>query len=74
MKITAWLLCLCFTMNVFASTGLSEAVDEYNYAMSVEWDHADQAFHDTQTEIFFSKVSSHMGNGLTQKEINEFVS
>jgi hypothetical protein len=73
MKLTAWLLCLCFTMNVFAASTLTEAVDEYNYALSVEWDQNDQAFKDTQTKIFFAKITELMDGGLTQQEVNEFV-
>lgn len=73
MKLIAWLLCLTFTMNVFASSGLNEVVDDYNYTMTVEWDQVDQDFYNTQTEIFVNKIQGLIANGLTQKEVENFV-
>jgi hypothetical protein len=74
MKIAAWILCFCFTVNVFASTGLAEVVDDYNYSINVEWDQIDQKFYKAQTEVFVARVQSLLANGLSPKEVEEFVS
>ena len=74
MKLLSLVVAFCFSMNVMASTGsisaLERAVDEYQYALSVEWDQKDAKFYDAQTMAFFSKLSTLIKTeGLTQTQI-----
>lgn len=78
MRIISLLVAFCFSLNVMASTGtiqeLERHMDEYQYALSVEWDQQDQAFYDTQTKIFFAKMGELIQEGgLTQPEIMKMV-
>lgn len=72
-KLIAYFLLLTFTFNSFAATGtvqeLSGAFDEYQYALTVEWDQKDKSFQEAQTKAFFQKLSLLMSEGLTQKEV-----
>ena len=66
-------------MNVFAATGtvsaLEQAVDEYQYAINVEWDQKDVKFYDAQTVAFFGKLQKLIKeDGLSQSEVLEFAS
>lgn len=60
-KIISALLLMSLTLNVFAasasSKGLEVLMDEYQYAMSVEWDQKDQVFHEKQTQAFLSELA-----------------
>ncbi len=71
MKMIAIVLSLCFTFNVFAGTvsELDKAFDAYNYAVTVEWDQKDSAFHEAQTKMLLEKITSLRNSGLTRKEI-----
>lgn len=77
MKLISALLALCFTMNVFASTGaiseLSMAMDEYQYAMTVEWDQKDQAFKAKQLEALSGKMGELFKEGLTAEDVNVLI-
>lgn len=78
MRIISLLVAFCFSLNVMASTGtieeLERHMDEYQYALSVEWDQQDQAFYETQTKIFFAKMGDLIKEGgLTQPEIMKMV-
>lgn len=72
-KLTALILLLCLSLNTFAASGsiqeLSNAFDQYQYAMTVEWDQQDKAFQEAQTKAFFQQLSRLMSEGLTQKEV-----
>ena len=49
------------TSSVFASTktqDLKMAIDEFNYAMEVEWDQKDVKFYSQQLDLFLSKISA----------------
>lgn len=77
MKFMSLLVAFCFSMNVFAATGsisaLEQAVDEYQFALTVEWDQKDNKFLDAQTEVFFAKLQKLIKDeGLSQKEIMAF--
>ena len=68
------MVALCFTMNVFASTGslsaFESALDEYQYSMSVEWDQKDKVFQQTKTNEFIGKMNAMIASGtLSQKDI-----
>lgn len=77
MRFVSLLVAFCFSLNVMASTGtiqeLERHMDEYQYALSVEWDQQDQAFYDAQTKIFFEKMSKLVSAGLTQEEVLKMV-
>lgn len=72
-KLTALLLLLCLSLNTFAASGsiqeLSNAIDDYQYAMTVEWDQKDKAFQDTQMKILSEKVSALVAQGMSEEEI-----
>lgn len=77
MKIISALIALCFTMNVFASTGaisdLSTAMDDYQYAMTVEWDQKDQAFKAKQLESLSGKMGELFKEGLTSQDVEVLI-
>jgi len=74
MRFVSLLLAFCFSMNVMASTGtiqeLERHLDEYHYALSVEWDQKDNEFYEKETNEFFSKLQTLIKEeGLTQEQI-----
>ncbi len=74
MKILSIVLSLCLTLNVFASTGaldqLEQQMDELQYSLTVEWDQKDQNFYNAQTDAFIAKFSALIKNqGLTKEDI-----
>ena len=77
MRFVSLLVAFCFSLNVMASTGtvqeLERHMDDYQYALSVEWDQKDQAFYDAQTKNFFEKMSKLVAAGLTQEEVLKMV-
>ncbi len=64
MRLVAFFLSLCLTMNVFAASAgqlqLERELDEYNYVLSVEWDQKDRSFYEAETAKFLQKVSQLM--------------
>lgn len=75
MRATAWLVLFCMTANVFASTGsvkaLERAIDDYQYAVTVEWDQKDQSQYDSLSVAFTEKLQSLITEeGLTKADIN----
>jgi uncharacterized protein YoaH (UPF0181 family) len=78
MRFLSSLLALLFTMNVTASTGtvneLVRALDEYQYATTVEWDQKDQAFMQKATEKFYAELNQLMNQGLSEAEMMDVVS
>lgn len=77
MKYISAIIALCFTMNLFASTGalaeLEHSLDDYQYAMTVEWDQRDEAFKGQQIDALAAKVSSLFKSGLTVEDVNLLV-
>ncbi len=74
MKLISLLVALCFSLNVFAGTGtiqqFEKALDDYHYAMSVEWDQKDAAFFDKKSNEFFKSMQTLMSeSGLTQSQV-----
>lgn len=73
MKFLSLVLTFCISFNVMASTGriqeLEKSLDEYQYAMTVEWDQKDKAFQEKETQKFIEKLSA---LGLTEKEVMSF--
>lgn len=78
MKIISILLTLCFSLNLFASTGavqeLESSLDEYQFAMTVEWDQKDEAFKNAQIDQLSAKVASLFKSGLSVQDVNFLVS
>jgi hypothetical protein len=78
MKLISALLCLCLTFNVLAASGtvqeLERALDEYQYALTVEWDQKDASFMEAKTEEFHQAVAVLMDQGLTEKEVMSLMS
>lgn len=72
-KLMSIVLALTFSLNVFASAAtqeLEKSLDDYQYAMTVEWDQKDQKFADAQTTAFFEKMGKLITDkGLKQEEI-----
>ena len=74
MKVLALLLSLCMSLNLMAGTGsaeaLSNALDEYQYAITVEWDQKDQAVYQKETSAFFEKLGKIVSEeGVSKEEI-----
>ena len=72
MKIMSLVLCLCFTMNVFAGSvsEFERSLDNLQYSMTVEWDQKDQAVYEKVSQAFFDEMESMMVNGkLSQEEV-----
>ena len=78
MRFVSLLVAFCFSLNVMASTGtiqeLERAMDDYTYALSVEWDQKDQAFYEAQTKAFFDKMSKMISeDGLSKEEVMKLI-
>lgn len=72
MKIISMILCLCFTANVFASSNLEAVFNDYQYAMTVEWDQKDQNFRAEETEKFYKNLDTLISQGLSVNELMNF--
>ena len=78
MRLVSLFVALCFSLNVMASTGtvqeLERHLDDYHYALSVEWDQKDQKFYDAKTNEFFAKLQKLIKeDGLSQDQIMALV-
>lgn len=65
---------LTFTFNVFAQTGsiaaLERHLNDFQYAMTVEWDQKDEAFREKATNIFLTNMEKVIKEeGITVKEV-----
>jgi hypothetical protein len=52
---------------------LERALDEYQYALTIEWDQKDSTFMTEKTEAFYKTLAALMDKGLTQTEIMDLV-
>ena len=52
-----------------SAANLNTVIDDYQYAMTVEWDQRDQVFSKARTEEFYSAIQKLQENGLTVKEL-----
>lgn len=71
-KLFSLLLVLCFSANVFAGStaGLERAMDEYQFALTVEWDQKDQKVYQAKTDAFFAEMAKLIAQeGLSREEI-----
>jgi hypothetical protein len=74
MKIVALLLTFCMTLNVFAASGttgaLERELDQYQYALTVDWDQKDQVVYEKETKAFFERLGSLVNEqGVSKAEI-----
>ncbi len=74
MRFISLLVAFCFSLNVMAGTGtvaaLEKTLDNYHYALSVEWDQKDQKFYDAKTAEFFAELEILIKEqGLSKEEI-----
>src|SRR5688572_18248723 len=72
MKIMSLVLCLCFTMNVFAGSvsEFEKSLDNLQYSLTVEWDQKDQAVYEKVTKTFFDEMEVMMATQqLTQEQV-----
>lgn len=60
MKIWSYVLSFCFMLNSFSAMAgtqeLKAVIDDYQYALTVEWDQKDKKFFEEQTSLFLKKV------------------
>lgn len=71
-KLFSLLLVLCFSVNTFAAStaGLERAMDEYQFALTVEWDQKDQVIYQAKTDAFFAEMAKLIvSEGLSKEEI-----
>lgn len=73
-KIISIVLLLCMSMNVMAGTAgvlkLEKHLNEYQYAMTVEWDQKDQKFKDARTQEFNTALEKVIReDGVSQLEV-----
>lgn len=71
-KLFSLLLVLCFSMSAMAGStvGLERAMDEYQFALTVEWDQKDQAVYQAKTDAFFAEMAKLIADeGLSREEI-----
>lgn len=62
--------CLSFQLAIAGEIeNLKSVLDEYTYAMTVEWDQKDRTFQQKQRRLFQQKVLALVKNGLTKEEI-----
>lgn len=76
-KLVAVFLLLCLSLNTFAASGsiqeLSNAIDDYQYAMSVEWDQKDKDFQKQQMAMFTQKMDALLEGGLDEAQVMELL-
>ncbi len=70
---TAMTLVLFFQQTAFAGSGLSEALDELQFALTVEWDQKDQNFYDRSIQKFQDKLSLLEAQGQDRTKMFEEV-
>lgn len=75
MKFISMILALTLSMNVFADAvvSLERSLNDYQYALTVEWDQKDPEFYQIKTKEFFERMTSLIKEeGLSQGEILKF--
>ncbi len=71
-KLFSLLLVFCFSANVSAGStaGLERAMDEYQFALTVEWDQKDQKVYKVKTDAFFADMAKLISEqGLSREEV-----
>lgn len=71
-KIFTAVLAICMTISASASTGavrsLEQAVNEYEYSLTVDWDQNDKEFRDQATRELSEKIKTILSNGSVSRE------
>ncbi|MCM2349163.1 MAG: hypothetical protein NDI69_04025 [Bacteriovoracaceae bacterium] len=64
-----------FTVQAHATSqsGLKQAFDELNYALTVEWNQKDKDFHNEQMKKFYGTLRDLQTKGLTNAELLDFI-
>lgn len=78
MKFLSYVLSICFMLNSFTALAgtqeLKAVIDDYQYAMTVEWDQKDKIFFETQTTHFLKQIEVMVTNGtITQSQIVDVI-
>jgi hypothetical protein len=75
MKKFTFILCFLFSFNVLANglLEIEQGLDEYHYAITVEWDQKDKVFYEEKTQQFFNIVQASLNSGVTKQEIISLV-
>jgi small-conductance mechanosensitive channel len=62
MKLICWIILLSTTINSFAATdsliGLEEAISEYEFALTVEWDQKDEAVFERESALLTTRLEA----------------
>ena len=79
MKLICWILLLCTAVNSFAATGslvgLEDAISEYEYALTVEWNQKDEAVYEKETALLTSRLQAlHEAGLLTPAAVSALLS
>ena len=72
--LTFVLACSIFSASAMSNTkhGLKTAFDEFNYAITVEWDQKDPAFLEARKLELMQSISALEAEGMTRLELIEF--
>jgi hypothetical protein len=75
MKIFTIIVCFIFSFNVLAGSlaEIEKGLDEYQYAVTVEWDQKDKKFYEEKTQIFFNAIHACLASGVTKNDILSLV-
>ena len=72
-RLSTLLLAFAFVTTASASTvgahSIKAAIDEFNFAVTVEWDQQDQAFYQAQMKKFLANLNTLRAQGATTAEI-----
>lgn len=72
-RLSTLLLAFAFVTTASASTvgahSIKAAIDEFNFAVTVEWDQQDQAFYQAQMKKFLADLNTLRAQGVTTAEI-----
>lgn len=75
MKLISVILALTLSMNVFANTvvSLEKSLNDYHYALTVEWDQKDLEFYEYKTKEFFENMILLIKEeGLSEADVLKF--
>lgn len=59
--------------NAGTNNSLSQAIEELNYSLTVEWDQKDQKFYDKKMKDFASTIAELQESGLTNQQLVDHV-
>jgi hypothetical protein len=76
MKLISFILLMCFSLNILADSNvmpeLEKAFDDYQYAITVDWDQKDQNVYEQKTQEFYQTLAKlTTQKGLTSAAVLE---